>query len=911
MVYIPYRRSGLNRKLLQMAVAVLSLLVFSSSAFAVRGRPHIDSSLGHNILLSDQNTLLRGVSLSWDGGDPYGNQTKVMPTQAKLNALANEYGLNTVHLYLEGDSTESRSANSVGYNAADCDTLVQRCADAGLYLIITIGCNGENGTMDLSWSQDFWDFYAPRYKDETHVLYEAHNEPVPNTLYSWTTSDWDDQAALYTTIRTNAPDSFILLCSFMGFVGDNNINSTADPRNRANYLAANGVSWSNAGMAHHGYESKVGIESAISLMATSTNYPALLCTEFGPEETEFQGYNSMYESHFNGWMQFQWLGADNFDLYGSDYGFKTRIRKAGTIWTPDVATCTWPVTGSPNIPAHGSSVGIYARGTAGFIRINGNNDLIADLETYTGSQDDLFIIEDAGDNRISLKAANGLYVSTSSQNDSLTANSASAGVNEMFYWYELANGDVALRAFGGGGHLIRSAGSGLLLPNADHGWDPASNYAFVDGSAPSGPPTDPAPFNGTPMAVPGTIEVEDFNYGGEGAGYHDANADNQGGRYRTSEWVDIENCNEGGFNVAYTADGEWLKYTVNVASPGEYTLTMRAARGISGAGAFHIEVDGVNVTGSISVPRTSGWQGWTDITKSNVMLSGGEQVMKLVIERGDINLHRMTFVLDQVLNNPPFFTSYPVVSKANATEDVAYSDTIAGDAIDPEGDPLSFSLIAGGPAWLSMATNGALSGIPENDDVGLNSWTVEVSDGTNSPASATLEIMVDNVNDAPAFTTDPVIGTDALESSFYIKTIAGSASDMDAGDTLTYSKVEGPPWLNIQTNGTIVGMPSPADVGLNSWALEVTDGIAAPVSATLKIAVYSAIPPVVNVEVSGSDMELVWPSSYTTYNLYSCTNLLPPVVWTSVTNPPVIQGDDLKVTLPTDGSPKYFRLMAP
>ena len=116
-------------------------------------------------------------------------------------------------------------------------------------------------------------------------------------------------------------------------------------------------------------------------MQSSPKYPALLCTEFGPQETEFQGYNSMYESHFNGWMQFQWLGADNFDLYGAEYGFKTRIIKAGTIWTPDVATCAWPVTGSPSIPAHGSSVGIYDRGTAGFIRINGNNDLTADLAT--------------------------------------------------------------------------------------------------------------------------------------------------------------------------------------------------------------------------------------------------------------------------------------------------------------------------------------------------------------------------------------------------------------------------------------------------------------------------------------------------------------------------------------------------
>lgn len=51
-------------------------------AHAERGRPSIDHSLVFKRLLSDQGTLLRGVSLSWDGGDPYGSQAKFMPSQA-------------------------------------------------------------------------------------------------------------------------------------------------------------------------------------------------------------------------------------------------------------------------------------------------------------------------------------------------------------------------------------------------------------------------------------------------------------------------------------------------------------------------------------------------------------------------------------------------------------------------------------------------------------------------------------------------------------------------------------------------------------------------------------------------------------------------------------------------------------
>ena len=798
------------RKKVQISVSILILLVFSGSAFAARGRPHLDTSLGYNILLSDQNTLLRGVSLSWDGGDPYGSLPKVMPTQAQLNALANEYGLNSVHLYLEGDSTGN--TDPIGYNAADCDILVQRCANAGLYLIITIGCNGENGTINLSWSQDFWDFYGPRYKDETHVIYEAHNEPASNSLWNWTTTDWNNQIALYNTIRAAAPDTFILLCSFMGFVGDNNINSVYDPRNRANYLAANGVDWSNAGIAHHGYESKVGIETAISLMKTSTSYPALLCTEFWPGDTEGQEYNNMYESHFNGWMQFMWLGADDAKLTE----FKTKINTAGTVWTPDVATCDWPTKGSPSIPTNGASVGIYDRGAEGFVRAaGGSSDLFADLATYTGSQGDLFIVEDQGNNMISLKADNGLYVSTSSQADSLSANKTTVGVREKFIWYELPNGEVALRAFGGGGHLIRASASSVIFPNADNGLDTASNYVFVDGSIPTGPPALKLPYHGTPLAVPGTIEAEDFDTGGEGVSYHDTTVSNEGGGYRPAERVDIENCSEGGFNVGWTQPGEWMKYTVDVAPAGDYTLTTRVARGTGGTGRFHIELDGIDVTGPISVSNTGGWQNWINKI-SNVTLGSGEQVMEIVIEAGDVNINRFDFVLVQAANTPPVFTVDPI-NKPNAVENSAYSNTLAG-----------------------------------------------------------------------------------------------SATDVDAGDVLTYSKVSGPAWLNVATNGVLSGTPAAGDVGAFPFTVMVEDDALASDTAALNITVDSAPPPpTMSTQISGSNLEILWPAATTGYSLYSTTNLLAPVVWLSVTNAPVIQGDDWMVTMPMVGTNHFFRLQAP
>ena len=91
-------------------------------------------------------------------------------------------------------------------------------------------------------------------------------------------------------------------------------------------------------------------------------------------------------------------------------------------------------------------------------------------------------------------------------------------------------------------------------------------------------------------------------------------------------------------------------------------------------------------------------------------------------------------------NSPPVFTSNPIV-KANGTVGIAYSGTLAGSATDPNNDPLTFSK-TGGPAWLTVASNGSLGGTPSAS--GLQSFTVSVSDGNGGSAAATLEITVVN-----------------------------------------------------------------------------------------------------------------------------------------------------------------------
>ena len=155
-------------------------------------------------------------------------------------------------------------------------------------------------------------------------------------------------------------------------------------------------------------------------------------------------------------------------------------------------------------------------------------------------------------------------------------------------------------------------------------------WSFTTGGSSGGGSS--GPFTGTPVALPGTIQMENFDTGGAGVAYSDTTSGNSGGEYRTTD-VDIEATSDagGGYNVGWVRPGEWLKYTVNVSAAGTYTLEFRVAASAAG-GTFHLEVNGVDRTGPLTVPNTGSWQSWTTLTKTGVSLPAGQQVWRIVFD---------------------------------------------------------------------------------------------------------------------------------------------------------------------------------------------------------------------------------------------------------------------------------------
>ncbi|MFT4604355.1 MAG: endoglucanase [Rhodothermales bacterium] len=153
--------------------------------------------------------------------------------------------------------------------------------------------------------------------------------------------------------------------------------------------------------------------------------------------------------------------------------------------------------------------------------------------------------------------------------------------------------------------------------------------------------------------IPGVINAVDYNLGTQGVTYGDANpwavtgapgGGNTGGVLR-NDGVDIEVSldNQGpGYNVGYLEPFEWMEYTVQVATTGQYDIAARVASQ-PGGGSLVISMAG-GVLGTISVPSTGGWQSWRTVSVTSVPLEAGAHMLRLAVGRkGDFNLNTVTF----------------------------------------------------------------------------------------------------------------------------------------------------------------------------------------------------------------------------------------------------------------------------
>lgn len=91
---------------------------------------------------------------------------------------------------------------------------------------------------------------------------------------------------------------------------------------------------------------------------------------------------------------------------------------------------------------------------------------------------------------------------------------------------------------------------------------------------------------------------------------------------QTEETTDVG----GGQSVGYIESGDWLQYSLNVFTTGDYLVSFRVASELGG-GSIQILIDGVN-KGLVNVASTGGWQTWNTVSTS-LNLTGGTHTLRL------------------------------------------------------------------------------------------------------------------------------------------------------------------------------------------------------------------------------------------------------------------------------------------
>ena len=195
-------------------------------------------------------------------------------------------------------------------------------------------------------------------------------------------------------------------------------------------------------------------------------------------------------------------------------------------------------------------------------------------------------------------------------------------------------------------------GSATVTGNTVTGLDPGAS-AFVNNS--TGfvatlsdnhwpPPAPEGPYGGTPAAVPGTVQAENYDTGGQGVAYNVNSVNGNANSYR-ADGIDLDNSSDtgGGYNLGWTGAGQWFRYTVDVATAGTYTLDLRVAAPSAVAGALHLsDASGTNLTGAVDLPATGDWQTWGTAT-THVTLPAGRQILTLNQDSGGWNINHLGF----------------------------------------------------------------------------------------------------------------------------------------------------------------------------------------------------------------------------------------------------------------------------
>jgi hypothetical protein len=148
-----------------------------------------------------------------------------------------------------------------------------------------------------------------------------------------------------------------------------------------------------------------------------------------------------------------------------------------------------------------------------------------------------------------------------------------------------------------------------------------------------------APYKDT-LTIPGTIQAEDYDKGGQGVSYYDTDIGNSGNVYR-DDGADVDSAG-GAYFYGWTANDEWIEWTVKITSATTMKYTANVASQSTSA-SFSLYIDGSPIVQSITVPNTGSWTTFQEITGTTSALAIGTHVLKLSVDAAYFNIDWIRF----------------------------------------------------------------------------------------------------------------------------------------------------------------------------------------------------------------------------------------------------------------------------
>lgn len=159
------------------------------------------------------------------------------------------------------------------------------------------------------------------------------------------------------------------------------------------------------------------------------------------------------------------------------------------------------------------------------------------------------------------------------------------------------------------------------------------------------------PYNAV-FDIPGAIQAENYDEGGQSVSFYDKDFVNEGNVYR-EDGVDIvgigcsdslatKDCKD--YAIGYTQAGEWLEYSVNVVQTSKYAFRARIADGLEG-GSIRLFIDGKAVTDTVALPQTEDWNTYEFVDGETSEIEKGEHVLRIQFTGSYVNMDWIQFAL--------------------------------------------------------------------------------------------------------------------------------------------------------------------------------------------------------------------------------------------------------------------------